>query len=249
MKLIKQIFIAISIFVVLIFAGAAGAASSVLYDDTAGNKPNMQPWLFSANDSIITGGTMTEIVVNAGVNLTTDNEISAGYSNYEPITLYPLITYGLKNSVFPALNRAQGFSISFELQVESEMHISNDRAGLSVILLSDDKQGIELQFWEDKVWVQNNGFTHGEGAIFDTTAGEIIYKLTILGSNYTLSADSTRLLQGSLRDYSNFGVPYSLPGFLYLGDDTSSAGAAITLGEITLNTTERTMVPVLLLLL
>ena len=67
-----------------------------------------------------------------------------------------------------------------------------------------------------------------------------------------MSANNTLLLQGSLRDYSAFGVPYSLRNYLFLGDDTSSAAANILLGEVILNTNEPASVPappVMLLLL
>jgi len=212
--------------------GSASAGSITLYDDTAGNAPNMQPWLLAAAN----GSTVTT-VTSEGVSLTSSNGVSAGYSNYIPIINV------MKNSEFPTLDNTLGFSVSFELQIGSETHTSNDRAGFSVILLDGNHQGIELGFWEGEVWAQNIDFTHGEGVTFDTSTNEVLYELTILDNNYELIADSTTLLQGSLRDYNNPSIPYSLPSFLFLGDNTSSAGANITLGDITLSTTDPASVP------
>ena len=246
MKFIKQTFITLPILAVLTFAGVAGATPITLYDDTAGNTPGTQPWLLYADDNF-RGGTVTETAVtNVGVNLTTDNTVSAGYSNYQPIIYFPSlsITYDFKNSGFPTLDRALGYSLSFELQINSETHVSNDRAGFSVILLGDDSLGIELGFWEDEIWAQDVGFTHGEGTtMFDTTANEVLYELAILDSSYELFADNVSLLSGDLRDYSSFGASYSLSNYLFLGDDTSSAGADITLGEVILNPDKPVSVP------
>lgn len=135
------------------------------------------------------------------------------------------------------MDRAAGFSLLFELQVNSESHASNDRAGFSVILLSEDSFGIELGFWTNEIWAQSGPtFTHAEGASYDTTAAERLYELQILGSDYRLLADGTQILTGALRDYASFGVPYNLPRFVFLGDNTSSAGADVVLGDVTLLT-------------
>jgi hypothetical protein len=225
--------------VALVAAGSVSAASITVYDDTAANTPGLQPWLFAADDGFFSGGSVTETALAAGVNLVSDNAVSAGYSNYNPFTS------SFKNAAFPLLDRDQGFSVSFALDIASEAHSSNDRAGFSVILLGEDLLGIELGFWVDEVWAQNDTplFSHGEGALFDTTAGEVLYELAILGSSYALTADGNALLQGSLRDYSAFsgpfgGAPYDLPSYLFLGDDTGSAAANIVLGEVIVSTNE-----------
>jgi hypothetical protein len=59
--------------------------------------------------------------------------------------------------------------------------------------------------------------------------------LLIFGDQYFLSANGNLLLNDSLRDYSAFGVPYSLGSYMFLGDDTGSAGANINLGLVTIN--------------
>jgi hypothetical protein len=137
----------------------------------------------------------------------------------------------------PELDRTRGYTLHFTVQIDSESHANNNRAGFSAIVLSSDVRGIELGFWQDEVWAQhddNTGalFTHGEGAAFDTTTGLIAYKLAILSDTYSLSANNTPVLSGALRDYSNFVGPidpYETPNLIFLGDDTTSAQAQIQL--------------------
>ncbi|MBS1828638.1 MAG: hypothetical protein JST93_25255 [Acidobacteria bacterium] len=205
-----------------------GAATTVLYDDGVASLPAAQGWLFFGDNSFGAGASQT--LVPGGTQLVTNGGTSAGYANRIPFFAT------LVNAGFPVLDRNVGFSLLFELKVTSESHSSNDRAGFSVILLSEDKFGIELGFWADEIWAQSGaGFTHAEGVSFDTTAAQRQYELLILGSTYWLSADGTEILTGSLRDYSGFGSqPYTLSRFLFLGDDTSSAGADVLLGRVEL---------------
>ena len=203
------------------------SADILLYDDSTSQRPGDQPWLAYAT----LGGTATETIVPTGVTLATDNAASAGYSSHTP--------FGpLKNPAFPALNRVPGFALDFELKVNDENHSSLNRAGFSVLLLSSDSRGIELGFWEDEIWAQSDSplFTHAESVSFNTTAAEVDYQLAIQGNGYSLFGNSSLLLSGSLRNYSSFGSPpYTLPNFLFLGDNTSSANANVTIGNISLS--------------
>lgn len=151
----------------------------------------------------------------------------------------------------PTLDRQVGYTLRFRVRLNAEDHAGSDknrdgtedRAGFSVIILSSDKRGIELGFWPDRVWAQNDGaaqplpnsntlFTQGEGAAFTTTA-DTAYELTIQGSTYTLRSGTTTILSGPLRDYTTFVSPpntpnvYQIANFLFLGDDTSSARANV----------------------
>ena len=56
----------------------ARAASVLLYDATAGNRPQDQSWLFSLS----VGGTSTQTAVPQGVNLVSSTSAFVGYSNY-----------------------------------------------------------------------------------------------------------------------------------------------------------------------
>lgn len=148
---------------------------------------------------------------------------------------------------FPILDRTTGFQVDFILRVESESHANNNRAGSSIILLSDDRRGIELAFWENEIWAQNDDetgglFKHGEGTTFATTAGLINYQMIVVNDTYTLTANTEPILTGPLRDYSKFEGfpdPYETPNFLFLGDDTTSAQARIRLRFVSVTGTER----------
>jgi hypothetical protein len=156
----------------------------------------------------------------------------------------------------PALDRAAGYALRFTVQVIEEYHADSDknadgigdRAGFSVIVLSSDTKGIELGFWKDQIWAQEQGaaeppagtlFTHAESAPFDTTSRVIAYTLAVQGDQYELSSDGATILRGRLRDYTTFEGPvnpYRTPNFIFLGDDTGSARAVIKLAYVALST-------------
>jgi hypothetical protein len=151
----------------------------------------------------------------------------------------------------PALDRSKGFVVVFSVQVAAEEHAGSDkngdgvgdRAGFSLIVLSSDTRGIELAFWPDEIWAQNDGaaepppndntlFTHGEGVRFDATQ-MTDYVLMVKGEAYSLLHERQQILSGRLRDYRPYGqFPYILPNFLFLGDDTSTASATIRLAHV-----------------
>lgn len=166
------------------------------------------------------------------LNTTAANAVQAGYFHNPPFFAGPV------------LNRLEGYTLRFTVQVVSESHATNHRAGFSVILLSSDLQGIELGFWADEIWAQEGGaapglFTRAEGAAFNTTAGLIPYELTVLGDSYALSTGNTPILSGKLRDYTAFAGfpdPYETPNFIFLGDDTTSAQAEIRLARVSVIT-------------
>ena len=127
-----------------------------------------------------------------------------------------------------------------------EAHTSEDRAGFSVIILSDDRGGsdspwgIELAFWLDEIWAQDDDrqsgtlFTHAEGVSHSALLPNL-YHLAIISDTYTLSADDSVLLSGRLRDYSNFaGIPdpYETPNLLFLGDNTTSAAGRVKIDYV-----------------
>lgn len=151
----------------------------------------------------------------------------------------------------PMLDRTVGYLVRFSVQIVSEDHAGSDkngdtladRAGFSVIVLSSDQVGIELGFWPDQIWAQEDGaaqpppntntlFTHAEGGTFDTTSALIAYELHIQGDSYTLSSADAAIVRGRLRHYSAFGAPYTNPNFLFLGDNTMSASATIRLSAV-----------------
>ena len=210
----------------------------ILYDGSLGGLPNTQGMLYQTSSLEV-----TESFANGATTLDTTAQRSdrAGY--------FPVLA--------PTLDRTVGYLVNFTAQVITETHVSNDRAGFSLIVLSSDKQGIELGFWTDEIWAQEDGtaeppsgtlFTHAEGAVFDTATGLITYTLTVLGDTYTLSAASLPILSGPLRDYTPFTGPidpYEIPNFIFLGDDTSSARAAIRLSFVSVATMNRVYLPLI----
>jgi len=201
----------------------ANAELVTLYDGSG--LPSGQPWLIFSNDF---QGVASQTSVAGGVQLITDHTARAGYSNY-----IPLPTPTLKNAAFPTLDRSLGFELGFRVQLNSESHLSNSRAGYSVLLLGSDAKGIEIGFWTDQVWAQNVGFTQGESRTIDTTITRD-YRLQIVNDTYQLLNGNQTLLSGSVRDYGSPAVPYDLPNYVFLGDNTTSARADVIQGTITL---------------
>jgi hypothetical protein len=212
-------------------------APNVLYDGALGTAPNTQGWTFLA-----TGGSAS--ASPAGVTIldtSSDKGISAGYFAAQGGFLG-------STAAVPALDRTIGYDVSFRVQIELEDHAGSDRngdnlddrAGLSLLVLSSDKRGIELGFWKDRIWAQEGGagntlFTQAEGALFDTQAGGSAYTLAVRGDDYALSSAGAPILSGKLRDYtafSGFPDPYKTPNLIFLGDDTSSASAKISLAYV-----------------
>lgn len=225
--------IAMLVLAFLLAFGQQGRAVDItLYNAAAGQLPESQPWLFYAQDAG-TGGSISKNLVTAGTSLATNNVGRAGWSNTIPILNI------FKNSSFPTLNPAAGYALEWSMQVLTEGHSSNDRAGTSVILLGNDNKGVELGFWADQVWAQsaNPLFSHGESALFDTSSSSVQYRLEVQGPAYLLYANGSQILSGPTRSYAAQGsAPYTLNNYLFLGDDTTSAGATTEFGSIRLVT-------------
>jgi hypothetical protein len=183
--------------------------SAPLYDASLGTLPDQQHW-----DLVSLPATLTATLVGGGAQLDTRNSLGE-YSGFSRLAPDPL-------------NRTNGFRVRFSLQVLAETHRTEHRSGVSLIILSADKLGIELAFWTNRIWVQSDSpmFTHGEETTFDTTQGMVTYELRFQANSYSLQADGSTILSGAIRDYTPFqGVldPYETPNLLFLGDDTSSA--------------------------
>ena len=193
------------------FSGSA----QILFDGTNG-LPSGQGWVYFA-----TGGTQTLVDNSVLLDTSAANSAQAGYS--------------LTTS---RLNRTNGFALLFTSQLITEAHANIHRAGFSVIVLADDKRGLELAFWTNGIFAQSDSplFTQAEETNFSTTAF-VGYALIFHATNYVLSANGTNLLSGPVRDYtafSGFPNPYSSTNFLFFGDDTTSAGGAVILKKVVL---------------
>jgi hypothetical protein len=184
--------------------------------------------------------------LNTDLGSGSGNRGYAGYSNY---TLSLSLDLILVNADFPILDRMTGFSVAFNVAVTEESSNAN-RAGFSVLMISDDGKGIELGFKQEelsnRIFAQSEDFTEAEEVNFNVSA-MTNYVLTVQDDSYTLVADGTDILTGELRDY-NFDPkasspslpfnPYTSPNFLFFGDDTDQGHAAFTLGLISISTFE-----------
>ena len=70
-------------------------------------------------------------------------DVQVGYTNWAVIPTLPPIT--LISPSFD-LDRAAGVRLDFELRVDFESHENVHRSGFSVVVITNDLQGIELGF-------------------------------------------------------------------------------------------------------
>lgn len=223
-------------------AATPAFGSTVLFQGAGAQLPGAQGFLYVTNPPFgakalqdATGGVTT-------LDTTADITESAGYFTHNPIT-------GDKvHLATPALDRAAGFTLSFDLAILAENHGTNvNRGGFSVIAVTSDRKAIELAFWTTEIWAYNfNGadFTHGEGVARDPSLLDDLtrYDLVVQGNDYTLKVGGSSILTGSLRDYTawpgvNLGLlgtldPYDKPGMIFFGDDTSQASSKSQLSYI-----------------
>ncbi|MBD1822057.1 hypothetical protein H6F51_06035 [Cyanobacteria bacterium FACHB-DQ100] len=210
----------------LLLGAAKASALTVLYDGSAGNFPTNQGWFSNGtgSQSFSSGGTILDTNGSSG----TDFSIRTGYAR----------TPGLA-PLGVSLDANSGFNLRFDLELLNEARNSaasnntavdntDDRAGLSITVISSDaSKAIELGFWTDRIWAQQDGavkadpsttnlnpptpispsgtrFTQAEGAAFNTQSSVNRYDLSFLGNSYFLYVNgdySTPLLTGRLRDY------------------------------------------------
>ena len=211
-------------------AGAASASALTIYDGTSlpSQTPAQQGWLYKGTSNPTAP---TAITNTSGTILNTGNSSNySGYFKQSPITL----------------NRNTGYSIKFSVKVNSESHSTNNRAGFSLIVISDSvagetqPYGIELGFWTDSIWAQNVGFTRGENVALNTQSAVNNYNLYVQGLNYKLyvNGSNTPILQGTLRQYtgvtppSGYPNPYTTPKLIFMGDNTTSATGNVTISQV-----------------
>jgi|GEM_PF-2667339 hypothetical protein len=213
-----------------------GATS--LYSGYLGTAPASQNWLAFAN---VTGATQTVGTTGTTLNTMASQNIYAGYSNFNgPV---------LVNPNFPSLDNTTGYRISFNLQLLEEARTNANRAGFSIIAVSQDKtKAIELGFQKlsattGNIFAQGSSplFVAAENVSFNTTQATQ-YTLAVKDNSYTLLANGVQVLTGALRDYSAFSGPidpYETPNFIFLGDDTTSARGSFVLSQVAVETETR----------
>ena len=225
--------------------GLAGSAVGdvVVYDAGLGTTPGSQGWLAFLDSN------STQSINNGRLELDTTADFDERSGYFSESTANGAFRHpGLPNP----LDANIGFGVQFDLQVLSEQHANrddngdglDDRAGFSLIVISNDLTGLELAFFEDRIWAYadasegaNSLFTQAEGVDFDTTA-VTQYELNFSASGYRLLADGQQVLSGQLRNYNPSGVeapfnPYDNPNFVFWGDNTRSASAQVSLSQMT----------------
>jgi hypothetical protein len=198
----------------------------ILYDHTADAAYNTRNLLTYGTDKLIfpAGAAL-------GTQLNTMGDISA-HSGF----------FGNQaNALYPTLDRSgDGYTYRVDALIDAEDHSGAngpDRAGFSLIAISNDLKGIELGFWGNEVWAQDYPspypFHHGEGGAWNTAGPSLTrYDVAVKGDNYTVYANGNAILGGALRDYSPQLFPYNVANFTFLGDDTTSARADFTFGRV-----------------
>jgi hypothetical protein len=201
-----------------ILLSADYSRAQVLFDGALG-LPATQGWTY-----FVTGGTQTLTNNHALLDTSAANSYQGGYSLLAPARL----------------NHTNSFTLAFTAQLLFEAHANNNRSGFSVIVLSDDRHGIELAFWTNAIFAQSDSplFMHAEETNYSTTS-LVDYALTLRATNYVLQANGAPLLTGPIRNYeafNGFPNPYRTPNFIFFGDDTTSASGALALKEVVLVT-------------
>ena len=217
----------------------SGAQTTVLYDGTSNVTPSDVAWGWTYAGV----GTVTPPGGSGYTQLSTTglDAFQAGFSRLAPSNLYASL----------------GWRLRFDLQITTEDHSNaggdknsdglSDRSGVSFIALGADHLGVELGFWNNEVWAQQQTplFIHdtvNERAFLNTTAsgtgaaGLIQYDLVVNSSSYQLFVDGspTASLSGLLKNYTSGPAIYSQPNFLFVGDDTTSARGAFKLSRVEL---------------
>lgn len=209
-------------------------STTVWYDAALGNTPDQQNMEYEESDGYSLDSDAEQFYFNGATTLSTTT------------TLGDYAGYGILPENSPTLVAADGFKMTFTVQVIDENHNRAERSGFSVILLDNSAKGIEIGFHENTIYArEGNGanlFGYAEDVAFNTTT-KTVYELVILNTTYTLYANGAQILTGSVRDYSDFEPPFSFlpdpyeePNFLFLGDNTTSASAVIRLWGV--STTE-----------
>lgn len=228
--------------------GATSASAKQIYNglSTPSKTPDKQGWTYLG----------TQILTSPSAQATSGGTIldTGNISNYSG--------YFYNNPLVDVkLDRAKGYSITFSVKINAETHSKDNRAGCSLIVISNtlagetQPYGIEIAFFKDKIWAQDSTFTTpnpAESASFNTQADGINYNLIVQGDKYQLFASGsvTPIITGKLRQYSftppaGFPNPYKIPNLIFIGDNTTSATANVTiknvyatpLGEVTGSTT------------
>lgn len=216
---------------------ATGARADILFDASDGVQPDAPQWDWVYLEN---GSTVTRSIVGGVSTLDTSTTLGdqAGYFSSVPFIG--------SNANMPTLDLAVSpwvISVGMQIVTGSQLPDTDplasgefNRGPFSLIVISDNGSGIELQFRTDGIVALDNAntaFPIGEFAAFDTTDAPHDYQLQLGLAGYELFVDGLATLSGSLRNYSGvapafpLNFPYTTPNFIFFGDDTGRAGGEV----------------------
>ncbi len=251
MKILWTSAIASSVFFATTISGSASAITLYNGSGLPGLQGTLQIGSITSTGAPILPATGNGQSLSAGgitVNTAANSAEYSGYSNYNVLNS----TY-FNPAIFSAatLDRSTGYSLNFTVSLDAATNntgTSFPRAAFSVIAISSDGKGIEIGFRPNEIFAQSSvGFTTqdpAQTAVFSTNAAQT-YNLAVLNNGYTLSSGATPIISGALLNYSFNPVasnppltfnPYTIPSFVFLGDDTGQESGTFTLGAVTLDT-------------
>jgi hypothetical protein len=242
--------------VVVLVIASAGGQTTTLYSASTDSSPTSRGLLtyqYNVLDPAPVVASTTGASGETTFNTTANDDEEGGWSNYSYNPLVP--SSSIVNSSFPSLNPTTGFSVSWTLAIGSESSMSSDtRSGFDVIVLGSDEKGVELAYEDNDVWAQEYvsgmGFEENPAQDSDTQNNDtfstgpslINYNLSILGGNYTLTANGTTILTGATQNYTAYGLlPYTLPNFVFMGDDTTEADSSASFSSLAVSVPEPVM--------
>ena len=226
----------------------AAATPIVLFDRSTGATISEREWMLlqpsAAEPLAADGAAMLQ-------TLPSQSNQSGWFSH---LGIEPIVPYVPINAAWPVLDIAGGPTLTIDLTLIAEEHTGNDRAGLSIIMLASDRRGIELGLWSDRLWAQEGGiapalFTRAETSItaplLQAPPATRRLVITQTSNGYTVTLDGVAYLSGPRRDYTAFTTagtslpfnPYRVPSFIFIGDNTSRAGATARISRIELDPT------------
>ncbi len=234
----------------MVAAAAAPPAwgAGTLYDASVGTFPESQGWRYVPDPN---AGPVSRSV--GGGVATLDTSAARGDRAGYPSRLPTIGGFEFPNHpLIGSLDRTVGFTVRIDGRVVSEGRNArddnndglDDRAGFSVLVVTSDLRAIELGFFEDRVWAQDDDldgpgelFTQAEGAAIDTTVART-WEVSVGGEIYRVFADGAPVLGGRLRDYTSAGglagAVYSTADLIFWGDNTGSADSVSEVSLVTL---------------
>ena len=218
-------------------AAYAGMITTVLYDGSLGTLPSAQGWVYQT----------LKIVAPPVQSIENSNGTSVVKLDTTQ-SLFERAGYGRQDHT---LDADLGYTVRIDIRIASETHNDDDRAGVSLLVLSEDPtKALELSFWENEVWVQDdndvpallfvNSHDPNENFAMDTTTSIVTYKLSVLGDSYELKADGALIITGLMRDYTAFTDtlnPYTQSSSIGISDNTTSAQGIVEIARVELTQT------------